>query len=131
MELEQDVPSQSRFGWLVLFATIPTLFCCALPILFVTLGFGASWAALYSSVPVIGLVAANKIWFFGLSGIMLAVAGWMAFRPGQTCPSDPKLAALCNNARKWNKRLIYMSMAVWLTGFTAAYLAVPILELVG
>ena len=77
------------------------------------------------------LVASNKIWFLGLSGVLLAIAGWMAFRPGQTCPSDPKLAALCNNARKWNKRLIFMSMAVWLTGFFAAYLAVPILELVG
>ncbi len=131
MTLEQEAPSQSRFGWLVLFATIPTLFCCALPILFVTLGFGASWAALYSSVPVIGLVAANKVWFFAISGIMLVVAAFLAYRPGQSCPSDLKLAALCNNARKWNKRAIYMSMAVWLTGFFAAYLAVPILDLVG
>ncbi len=131
MAFEQEARSQPRFGWLVLFATIPTLFCCALPILFVTLGFGASWAALYSSVPMIGLVVANKIWFFAISGLMMAIAGWMVFRPGQSCPSDPKLAALCSKARNWNKRLIALSLAVWLTGFIAAYLAVPILELLG
>ncbi len=129
--IEQDVSSPPRFGWLVLFATIPTLFCCALPIVFVTLGFGASWAALYSSVPVIGLVAANKIWFFVASGILLSVALWMILRSGQTCPSDPKLAAVCNNARKWNKRLVFMALAVWFTGFFAAYLALPIMELLG
>ncbi len=127
--VEQDSLISSRFGWLVLFATIPTLFCCALPILFVMLGFGASWAALYSSVPVIGLVAANKIWFFVISGLLLILATAMAFRAGQTCPTDPKLAALCTNARKWNKRLVSVSMAVWLIGFFAAYLAVPLLEL--
>jgi len=78
---------------------------------------------------VIGLVAANKIWFFAISAVLLFVAGVMAFRPGQSCPSDPRLAALCNKARLWNRRLIFMSMTVWFIGFFAAYLAVPILEL--
>jgi len=117
------------FGWLALFATIPTLFCCALPILFVTLGFGASWAALYASAPFIGMVATHKIWFFAASGLLLLVALWMAFRPGQSCPADSELAALCNGARKWNRRLILLAVAVWRTGFTAAYLALPIMEM--
>ncbi len=129
MEAEQQAAALPRFGWLVLFATLPTLFCCALPIAFVTLGFGASWAALYASVPVIGLVAANKIWFFAISAVLLLVASLLAFRPGQSCPTDPKLAELCTKARLWNRRLIYISMAVWLIGFFAAYLAVPVLDL--
>ncbi len=119
---------QQKLGWLVLFTTIPTLFCCALPIAFVTLGFGASWAALYASVPVIGIVAANKIWFFAASALMLAAAFWLAFRPGQSCPVDPDLARHCNTAKVWNRRFLYLSALIWLVGFGAAYLSVPLLE---
>jgi hypothetical protein len=37
--------------WLTLFAATATLICCALPLVLVTLGFGASVAALTNSVP--------------------------------------------------------------------------------
>ena len=124
----QNTAAPKPFGWLLLFTTIPTLFCCALPIAFVTLGFGASWAALYASMPVIGMVASHKIWFFGGSALFLLVALWLTYRPGQTCPSDPQLARACQSAHKWNKRLIVLSGLIWLTGFSAAYLALPIME---
>ena len=119
---------QPKLGWLVLFTTLPTLFCCALPIAFVTLGFGASWASLYASLPVIGLVAAHKSWVFVASGLLLLTAFWLAFRPGQTCPADPQMARLCARAQVWNRRILYLALLVWLTGFTAAYLSVPLLE---
>ena len=126
--MQSDHTSSSRFGWLLLFTTIPTLFCCALPIAFVTLGFGASWAALYSSVPAIGFVALHKMWFFVGSAVLILFAAGLAFRPGQTCPSDPQLAAACTSARKWNRRLILLSALIWFTGFSAAFLALPLME---
>jgi len=125
----QQAGLERGVGLAALFTSLSTLFCCALPILFVTLGFGASWAALYASIPAIGFIAQNKFWFFIFSGALLAIALFMLFRPGQSCPSDPKLAALCATTRRWNKRLIYVSMMVWLTGFVAAYLSVPLLNL--
>lgn len=124
-------PPRRRFGWLVLFASVPTLVCCALPIAFVTLGFGASWAALYSAVPLIGFVAGNKIWFFVISALILALAAYVQFRPGRSCPTDPELAALCASADRWNKRLIFAALAVWLIGFASAYLSLPLMELLG
>ncbi len=127
---QADLPDR-RFGWLVLFATLPTLFCCALPIAFVALGFGASWAALYSSLPVIGLVAGNKIWFFAISAVLILLASWLTFRPGQTCPSDPHLAALCTRAHIWNRRLVIASALIWGIGFFAAYLSAPLLVWLG
>ncbi len=128
-EKTQDIP-QRKFGWLVLFTTVPTLFCCALPIAFVTLGFGASWASLYASVPVIGMVAANKLWFFAISALLLAMAFWLAFRPRQSCPTDPELAHYCETSQVWNKRLLFMSLLIWTVGFVAAYLSVPLMELI-
>ena len=94
-----------------------------------TLGFGANWAALYASIPAIGFIAQNKFWFFIFSAALLGIALWLIFRPGQSCPSDPKFKALCATTRRWNKRLIYVSKMVWLIGFIAAYLSAPLLNL--
>jgi len=127
-EKTQDQP-QGKLGWLVLFTTVPTLFCCALPIAFVTLGFGASWASLYASIPVIGMVATHKLWFFAISAVLLAIAFWLAFRPGKSCPTDPELARYCETTQLWNKRLLFISLLVWTIGFVAAYLSVPLMEL--
>lgn len=119
---------ERRIGFLALFTSLSTLFCCALPIAFVMLGFGASWAALYNAVPLIGFVALNKLWFFIGSGLLILLAGWLVFRPGRTCPVDPELARLCERAKRWNRRVLYLTGVIWLTGFVAAYLSVPLLE---
>ncbi len=116
-------------GWLALFASLPTLLCCALPIVFVALGFGASWAALYSSFPVIGVIIAHKLWIFIGSGLLLTLAAWLLWRPGQSCPPQPELARLCRRVQRWNRRLVLAGAAIWLLGFTAAYLSVPLFTL--
>lgn len=117
-----------KWGWLVLFATTTTLVCCALPIILVTLGLGAVAAALFSSLPFLVDLARHKVWFFAGSFFLLALAAWALYRPGRACPADPELARKCAAADKWNGRLFRGSAAVWLVGFAAAYLALPILE---
>lgn len=117
-----------KWGWLILFATTTTLVCCALPIILVTLGLGAVSAALFSSLPFLVDLARHKVWFFSGSFILLALAAWALYRPGRACPADPVLARKCAAADKWNGRLFWGSASVWLIGFAAAYLALPILE---
>lgn len=112
--------------WLSLFASTGTLVCCALPIVFVSLGFGAAVAALTSRFPFLITLSLHKNWIFAFSGAMLAVSGWLLYRPGRTCPSDPKLNRVCTAAQAWNRRLWQASVIIWCIGFFAAFLALPL-----
>ena len=117
---------QNTVSWLTLFAASGTLICCALPILFVTLGLGAAVAAVTSAVPFLVTLALHKTWAFAGSGLMLLASGWLLYRPGRACPSDPELGRLCERAQRWNRRIHGISAAIWGIGFFAAYLALPI-----
>lgn len=112
--------------WFTLFTTTGTLVCCALPIIFVTLGLGATVAAMTSTFPFLMALSQHKIWVFAFSGFMLAISGWLMFRPGRACPTDIELARVCSTAHKWNKRIYWSSVVIWSIGFTAAYLLLPI-----
>ena len=119
---------QSKWGWLLIFTSTTTLICCALPILFVSIGFGAVSAAMFSNLPFLVVLAHYKVWLFSGSGALLALAGWALYRPGRTCPTDPVLAAKCETADRWNRRLFNFSAGIWAIGFTAAFLSLPILR---
>lgn len=109
-----------------LVTTTGTLLCCALPIIFVTLGMGATVVAMTSAFPFLITLTKYKIWLFAFSGLMLLVSGWLMFRPGHICPTDKELADACNTAHKWNKRIYWTSVAIWSVGFTAAYILLPV-----
>jgi len=112
--------------WLTLFVSGATLVCCAVPILLVTIGFGAVAASLSYNVPGLVLLAENKAWTLGLSALLLA---WVAWRPGQTCPVDPRLAAYCEQAMSRNRRILRYSVAIWGIGFFFSYLLLPLRQL--
>jgi len=109
-----------------LFTTTGTLLCCALPIIFVTLGMGATVVAMTSTFPFLITLTQYKIWVFIFSGSMLLVSGWLMFRPGRACPTDKELGQACDTAFKWNKRIYWTSVTIWSIGFFAAYMLLPI-----
>ncbi|HID50078.1 MAG TPA: hypothetical protein EYP40_10805 [Chromatiales bacterium] len=111
---------------LTLFTTTGTLVCCALPIIFVTLGLGATVVAMTSAFPFLIVLSKHKIWVFAFSGLMLFISGWLMFRSGRSCPADQDLARACTTAHKWNRRIYWMSVMIWSIGFFAAYLLLPI-----
>jgi mercuric ion transport protein len=117
---------ETSITWLALFTTTGTLVCCALPITLVALGLGATMASLVSHVPLLVTLSEHKAWVFAISGSLLALSAWMIYRPGQTCPTDPKLGALCNKTQKWNRRIVWLSASLWGIGFFAAFLALPL-----
>jgi hypothetical protein len=117
---------QSRLSWLTLFATTGTLVCCALPIILVMLGLGATVAALTSSLPLLITLSQHKAWVFAFSGLMLGLSGWLLYRSRHSCPSDPQLGELCNKTQLWNRRIYWVSVAIWGIGFFAAYFALPL-----
>lgn len=118
-----------RWGWLVLFTSSSTLICCALPILLVTLGLGAVSATLFETLPFLVTLAKHKLWMFVGSAAMLALGGWALYRPGRYCPVDPVLARQCETAHLWNTRIWWASIVIWAIGFFAAYLSLPLYEL--
>ena len=118
--------NETRLTWITLFATMGTLVCCALPITLVALGMGATMASLVSNVPFLVTLSQHKILVFGISAALLALSGWLLYRSGRACPTDPQLAALCERTQKWNRRIYWSSFGLWSVGFFAAFLALPL-----
>jgi mercuric ion transport protein len=132
LSMDTDQPNQhSVLSWLTLFASTGTLLCCALPILLVSLGLGAVVASLTSSWPVLITLAEYEPWMFTVSGILLALTAWVLWFRAQQCPSDPVLAQHCEQARTWNRRVFWVAVIVWCVGFTAAFLLLPIRNMLG
>ena len=125
-DVHQQTRAESRASWLTLFASTGTLICCALPIILVTLGLGATVAALTSSFPFLIILSLYKGWVFAGSGAMLALSGWLMYRPGRSCPADPELGRVCNKTQVWNQRIYWSSVTIWGIGFFAAFLALPL-----
>jgi mercuric ion transport protein len=116
-------------GWLTLFASGGTLICCALPILLVTMGFGAVAASLNYNIPGLIFLAENKAWTLSLSALLLLFLAWVIWRPAQRCPTDPKLAAYCVKTKIWNRRILHISVTIWAIGFFFSYLLLPLRQL--
>jgi len=121
-----ETATPRRWAWLVLFTSSATLICCALPILLVSVGLGAVAAAMFANLPFLLTLAKYKAWMFAISGAVLTLTAWLLFRSARTCPSDPRLAAQCEKAHRWNTRFFWASVGIWMVGFAAAYLALPV-----
>lgn len=122
----EDIHKQHSVTWLALFTSMSTLLCCALPIVLVSLGLGAGYAALTDSLPWLITLGKYKAVTFIVAAGLIAASVWLSQRPGRRCPSDPQLAAHCLRLQKWNKRLLILAGIGWSLGFFAAYLALPL-----
>lgn len=123
---QQKAQREAGLSFITLFATTGTLVCCALPIVLVSVGLGASVATLTSFFPGLILLSKYKLWIFTGSGLLLGITAWTLWRPGRSCPSDPVLAANCAKAERWSRRVFWSAVAIWGIGFFAAYLALPL-----
>ena len=131
MSRSQSNTNTSVFGWTTLFASTGTLICCAIPIVLVTLGFGAVVASLTSQFPVLVTLSEYDGWMFSGSAILLGGTAWLIWGRSDTCPADPELARRCNIARMWNKRIFWCAAVIWGIGFIAAFLLLPLRNLAG
>ncbi|NNN42087.1 hypothetical protein FKN17_18075 [Vibrio sp. 7-5(1-a)] len=110
--MESNLPDKSWIRWLTLFVTSSTLICCALPVLMVSLGFGAAMASLNYNVPGLLFLAEHKLGTLSLSALLLLFLAWMIWRPNQRCPTDPTLAALCQKTKRWNRWIFWISVSI-------------------
>lgn len=103
-----------------------TLICCTLPILLVSLGLGASVAYITHALPWLVVLSRHKIWIFAIAGAYLLATGWVIYRPGRSCPTDPELARLCQRADRLNRIVLWLAVGVYSIGFFMAYLWLPL-----
>lgn len=103
-----------------------TLICCALPIVLVSLGFGTVVAGITGDFPWLVALSRHKEWVFAGSAAVLTLGGWLIYHRARACPADPRIRRACLLLDKWNRRLYWTSVAVWVIGFFAAYLLLPL-----
>ncbi len=126
MNPRQDYRREAGVSWLTLLASTGTLVCCALPIMLVTLGLGAAVVSLTSALPFLIVLSQHKVWVFAFSALMLAITAWTLYRAGRVCPADTATGELCRRAQRWNRRIFWSAVVIWVVGFSAAYLALPL-----
>src|SRR5665213_842289 len=103
-------------SFLSLFTSLSTIMCCALPALFVVLGFGAAFAGLTSAIPQLIWISEHKIWFFSLGAIFLALGGFLQWRNRQlACPID-ELGVACATTRDWSLWVYISSLTLYSVG---------------
>lgn len=120
----------SGFKWsgiahtLALFGSFSTLFCCALPALFVTIGAGAVLAGIVSNVPQLIWLSEHKIGLFIFAGIMLFISGLSRYLTRNApCPIDPIKRASCTKLRKISFGILVFSLTLYAIGFYFAFIA--------
>ena len=99
-----------------------TLFCCALPALFVVLGAGATFAALTDAFPALLIVGEHKETVFGLGAIFIGLA-WFGYRQGQPveCSIEVQEESACETTQNWTRPLLMVSTCLYLIGVGTAY----------
>lgn len=111
-------------AFLSLFTSLGTLVCCAIPALFVVLGFGAAFAGLVGNVPQLIWLSENKFWFFGAGAILLLAGGILQWRARvAACPVDSNMSEACRTARDWSKPIYFTSVAIYVIGAFFAFVA--------
>lgn len=116
--------SSGVISTIALFGSFSTLFCCALPALFVSLGAGAAVIGLVSTFPQLIWLSEHKIGLFIFAGCMLTLSGVMRYlNRNAPCPADPAKAKACTRLRKISFGIFAFSLVMYLTGFYFAFIA--------
>ena len=129
--LQADAPAPPRehrlLGYLGLFSSVGTLLCCALPSLLVLVGLGATVASVLSAAPWLVTLSRHKLWVFGVSGVLIASNLYYVYRlaprlvaqRGACAPGDE---AACRTASRLSRAVLWLSAALYLVGFSVAFL---------
>ena len=113
---------------LSLFTSLGTLFCCALPALFVVLGAGAALAGLLSNAPYLIMLSKYKVLLFLISGSLMIISGYLIWRGRNApCPADPIKARACKRLRIASLAIYFFSVTIYAIGFFFAFIITKII----
>lgn len=109
---------------IALFSSFSTLFCCAIPALFTTIGAGAALVGLVTNVPQLIWLSEHKIGLFIFSGTMLTISGITRYTSrNAACPIDLAQAKACKRLRRISGIIFFTSLTIYAIGFFFAFIA--------
>ena len=111
---------------LTLFTSSGTLLCCVLPAVVATIAGGAAVSSMLSTFPFLIPLSMNKGWIFIIAATLIAINGYLVFKPNQKVACDVDEDG-CDVTGRFNKRMFYISASVLAVGAFFAYTLVPIL----
>ena len=106
-------------AYAALFASLTTLFCCALPALLVLLGFGlTSVLTFFTAIPGWEKFGVYEMWYFAVSGCLLAAGFYLAYfhhaPRNQNCEiSEGGTESACSTATRWNRKILWLSLSLY------------------
>jgi hypothetical protein len=105
-----------------LFGSVSTLLCCALPVTLVSIGMGASFAALTANVPQLIWLVERKNWLFAITAILL-VSAYLLMQNARrlACPVDSEQRELCEDSKSISTKIFWVSVAFYGIGFCFSY----------
>jgi len=123
-------------NFVALFGSIGTLFCCALPMLFVVLGAGGVFASMISAVPALTIFSRHKPLLFILSGLMLAMSYLINIPGTQAIPlqgtkqptgcaisnEDESSKTACAQTKQYRHYIWLFSVCCYVVGLSFAYI---------
>jgi len=115
-------------AYLGLFASLATLYCCALPALLVLLGFGlTSVLTFFTAIPGWQNFGQYDVWLFPTSGVILAAGFYFAYcrrsaSQGEVCrvPSGGQ-ESTCSTATRWNRHILWFSTFLYILALVMNY----------
>lgn len=119
------------FDFLGLFTSISSIFCCALPAIFVAIGFGATFVSLINLIPQLIWFSENKNIVFIFGGVMLLINWPLVMQTRVTsCEIDMKeagdsskgLNSICEESKKRSKTIYFLSLVFYATGLLFAFI---------
>ncbi|MGB0646492.1 MAG: hypothetical protein ACPGQS_04910 [Bradymonadia bacterium] len=114
--------TQAVKAFFALFASVGTLFCCALPATFVLLGAGATFASLTQSVPGLLWFGENKELMFILGGVGNGIGLYsLSYSNVTACEITDGQPTDCETTQNWSKPVLYISVGLYLIGLVFAY----------
>ena len=111
---------------LTLFTSSGTILCCVLPAVVATIAGGAAVSSMLSVFPFLIPLSMNKGWIFIIAATLIAINGYLVFKPNQKVACDVDEDG-CDVTGRFNKRMFFISTSVLAVGAFFAYALVPIL----
>ena len=112
-------------------AVLGTLICCALPIVLVAVGAGSVVASVVATAPWLVALSRNKEWVFLVAGVLLAIDYWILY---QSTSGECQSGGVCHVSHpfgRWIRRVFRGSCALFAAALGAAYLLLPVAQLLG
>ncbi len=111
-----------------LFGSLGTLFCCALPITFVSLGMGAAFASITALFPQVNWILKYKTALFIITAILIIVSYILIRRSRKLdCETQGDTNIVCEKIKPKTEWIFWMAVITYIIGLFFSYILPQIL----